>query len=227
MTQAILIGKLQTFLVGVLVRKDECRCTSLGLFYDPSDDYRRDESVWTWTPPEDMVVLCANNAAYPEGLARTILALAISDAHIRAERRAATTDKQRFFVRAQQLNGGCSTLAFTLSETIIDGKKSFTWVAPQPEPSVNPEPVAPADPLIAAREVMSAWEAHRDAIHASPGCVDFCHNLTPERSEAWSALLRAKVAASRGREQQVMVVVDNDVDHLLEDVADPAHLRLR
>jgi hypothetical protein len=78
---------------------------------------------------------------------------------------------------------------------------------------------APTDQLIEARELILAWEADRDAFHASPGAVDFCHNLTPERSEAWSALLRAKVAASkRSQDEQTRVVVDNDMDHLLKDV---------
>jgi hypothetical protein len=89
----------------------------------------------------------------------------------------------------------------------------------QPAPAETPAASAAVDPLTKTREVLRAWEADRDAIHASPGCVDFHHNLTTERSEAWSALLRAKVAASKKSQgTQARVVIDNDMDHLLKDV---------
>jgi hypothetical protein len=84
---------------------------------------------------------------------------------------------------------------------------------------VTPVSQRTLDPLVEMRKLIRAWEADRDTFHASPGAVDFCHNLTPERSEAWSALLRAKVAASkRSQDEQARVVIDNDMDHLLKDV---------
>lgn len=104
-------GKIFTFLVGEINRKEGSQCTGAELVYDPGQGYRP-ETIRKWVRTEEPDLFELPNV---ENFAKLILEIAEGEAD------AKSAGKHRFVVRTHQHLGGRAVCSFPLSPSFSGG----------------------------------------------------------------------------------------------------------